>query len=288
MGFKFSKKINFDTFINNYTKESVYLLGLLWADGTVNKKNNMISLECIKEDIDYFYPIFQTTGEYGLYIRERKNRKVQGTIVGTSKELSDFLKENDYTKKSVLSPNKILSKIPDNLKFYFFLGWSDGDGCFYYHDVLKSSQYTMSGSYDQDWNVLEKISEELNIKYTIQRMVTKMNNKYSAFRITGIDDVIKFGNYIYHNRTIGLKRKYEKFNIISNHRNERFLMKILCYSLNNELIREFNSFKEISIWLNKDGNVYSNINGVCTGRQKTAFGFKWKKFKYQLNSKDSC
>ena len=71
MGFKFSKKINFDTFINNYTKESVYLLGLLWADGTVNKKNNMISLECIKEDIDYFYPIFQTTGEYGLYIRER-------------------------------------------------------------------------------------------------------------------------------------------------------------------------------------------------------------------------
>jgi intein-encoded DNA endonuclease-like protein len=90
-------------------------------------------LACVKEDIDYFYSIFKTTGEYNLYYRKRENRREQGLINCSSLELSNFLKSNDYLIKSVASPTKILLNIPEEFQSYFYLGFSDGDGCFYYN-----------------------------------------------------------------------------------------------------------------------------------------------------------
>ena len=283
MGFQFSQKIHYNDFIKNHTPESVYILGLLWADGTINKKTNFFSIECIKDDIDYFYPIFQTTGKYGLYTRNRMGRKVQGTIGGCSLELSNFLKENDYTHKSIMSPDKILFTIPENLKQYFFLGWSDGDGNFYLQENQREKggivQYTMSGSYEQDWNALIKICEKLNVNYRIDKIITKLNHSYSSFRICRSDDIIKFGDYLYKDTKIGLKRKIEYFNRIKKYINDKPSSIIKCFDVNENLINDFNSLCSASLWLNKNRNVSSDINAVCTGRQKTAFGYKWKKLK---------
>jgi hypothetical protein len=276
MGFKFSKKIKYDMFIKNYTPESVYILGLLWADGTVNKKTNGFSLECVKEDTDYFYPLFQTTGEYGLYTRERPGRQIQKTIVGCSLELSRFLKENDYTKKSLVSPDKILLNIPEELKQYFFLGWSDGDGNFYFQEN-KICQYTMSGTYNQNWNALSRICEKLNINYRTDKFITKLNYKYSSFRICKINDVIKFGNYLYKDTKIGLRRKIDYFNRIKKHMNDKPLTMIKCFNLDGDLINEFKSLSFASLWIGKNRNVSGDIYNACIGRQKTAFGFKWEK-----------
>ena len=104
--------INTSLFTNDFTPESVYILGLLWADGYTDKKSNRVSIECVKDDIEYFYPIFQTTGDFKLSERQRPNRRLQGTISKSSLELSTFLKENDYGDKSLSSPNKIISRIP--------------------------------------------------------------------------------------------------------------------------------------------------------------------------------
>ena len=89
MSFKFSKKVNYKLFTENPTRESSYILGLLWADGSIDKKTNSINLECVIDDINEFYPIFETVGQFNLYSRSRENRKTQGTINFSSFELSN-------------------------------------------------------------------------------------------------------------------------------------------------------------------------------------------------------
>ena len=42
----------------------------------------------------------------------------------------------------------------------------------------------------------------------------------------------------------------------------------------NEIIRIFESLSDINIYLNKE--VHANVSAVCSGRRKTAYGYKWK------------
>jgi hypothetical protein len=53
--------------------------------------------------------------------------------------------------------------------------------------------------------------------------------------------------------------------------------KISCYNLMNVLIKEFDSLKSASEWLNKKRNVSSDILEACIGSQKTAFNYIWTK-----------
>jgi len=47
------------------------------------------------------------------------------------------------------------------------------------------------------------------------------------------------------------------------------------YDLNNNKIKDFKSITEACLSLNKPGRI-GDINSVCLGKQKTAFGFVWK------------
>jgi hypothetical protein len=279
MGFISTEKINYDLFIKNYTPESSYILGLLWADGHINKKSNSINIECVKEDIDIFYPIFQKTGNFNLYYRNRLNRKPQGIINCSSLNLSQFLKINDYSNKSQLSPNKILSSIPKELKHYFFRGWVDGDGCFYYNKKLHLMEFIMSGTYNQDWSSLIILCEKLNINYKISQITTKKGHQHSRFLIKKKTDIVIFGNFIYKENTFGLKRKYDKFLPIKENLENEIKKRILCYNKDNQLIKEFNSLSSASLWLDKGRNVSSDINDCIKKRQKTALGYKWEMIK---------
>jgi hypothetical protein len=281
MGFKFSNKINYKLFTENFTKESCYILGLLWADGTVSKKNNSITIECLKEDVESFHPIFKTVGEFNFYTREREGRRPQSTLNCCSLELSTFLKENDYTNKSFVSPTKILKLIPENLQRYFYLGWSDGDGCFYISDDSKTKQYVMSGSYNQDWSMLKSLCDKLNIFYIINKFETKKGHSYSRFLIARNDGILSFGNFIYgDNNDLGLERKFNKFSSIKNYINGKISHKYICYK-NDEKVMEFESLKSASDWLDKGRYVGGTICGSIIGSQKTAYGYRWEKIKNQ-------
>lgn len=281
MSFKFSKKVNYKLFTETPTKESSYILGLLWADGSIVKKTNSINLECVIDDINEFYPIFETVGQFNLYSRSRENRKTQGNINCSSFELSNFLKENDYLSKSKTSPKKILEQIPEELHRYFFLGWSDGDGCFYYSKDFKTKQFVMSGSFEQDWTSLEEICKKLKIYYIINKFETKKGHKYSRFLIARNEGIMSFANFIYvDNGDFGLKRKYEKYKVIKDYINSKKTYTYYCYK-NDEIIKSFNTLKSASDWLNKGRYVGAVISDSISGRTKTAHGYIWKKIKNQ-------
>jgi hypothetical protein len=90
MGFKFSKKINFDIFINNNTKESVYLLGLMWADGTINKKRIYFLLNVLKKILIIFILFFKRQVNMVYTLEKEKIEKFKELLLGHLKSYPIF------------------------------------------------------------------------------------------------------------------------------------------------------------------------------------------------------
>jgi hypothetical protein len=205
-------------FLNVSKPEAAYMLGLLWADGFLgSEKDCRISLEIVKADMQGILPIIIATGKWNLGERQRKNWQPQMRASINSRPLYEFLIKMDYKSKSE-SPTKILNHIPESLRCYFFLGWSDGDGCFYINLKNYNYQFAVSSSYDQDWSALTTLLESLDIKYTIQKRQNRNKtsgklNSYSVVRVTSKREIRKLGAYLYRD-LIGFNRKFEKLKLI--------------------------------------------------------------------------
>lgn len=210
--------VNPDQFLTINSPEIAYILGFVWADGYLY--DNSVKVECITKDLSLIKDTFKSTGNWFVNYRNRENRQPQMCIGTHNKIIYDFLTAHDYISKSEKSADKILSKIPEHLQYYWFRGLVDGDGCFYINNKLNLYQFSIASSYNQDWTYVEHIFQELNIKYAIKRRKQLQHGKLngsSVIRITNQGDIIKFGNYIYKNYNldkIGLPRKYNKFKLI--------------------------------------------------------------------------
>lgn len=215
--------VNERLFINDINPITAYLLGLLWADGYLKSKKRFItdayniSLSLQEKDGKYIKPFIETTGIWSFYIRPEKkhkdgwNKHKQYYWCCTNTILGRFLEDNDYKIKSGASPDKILSKISDELKHYFFLGYLDGDGCIF--SKGKKIIISFCSVYDQDWTFLESLCKNLECKYSIRRVIRKnKNSKYSDFSIKGSKNCFKFSRFLYKiNNNIGFPRKKERF-----------------------------------------------------------------------------
>lgn len=205
------------------SKEKAYVLGFLWGDGYLNcpKKYNCCYavLEIQKEDFDNIISYFKCFGEWKITYRNRKetdcNRKIQGSAVLCDSSFGLFLKNNNYKNKSQVSPNSVLSIIPDEFKKWWWRGYVDADGCFYINKTNSLHQFSLAGSYEQDWSEVDKLFKGLNIKFNVIKQI-RNNHKHSIVRISNRCDIIKLGKYIYSDiyDEIGLNRKYNKYNDI--------------------------------------------------------------------------
>ena len=199
---------------------SVYLLGLLWADGWVYESiggNLCLGLECLSEDMKTFKPYFDTTGRWNYY--NMKYNPLRPTVQGrdhislhNKKDIAFFV-DNDYKVKSLVSPKKVLALIPNELKVYFFRGWVDGDGCFYYGEKLKCRQFVLSGPLEQDWSSFTTLLNTLNIEHRVARINGK-KVKHSRVLVTGYAKIKRLGEFLYEGweqNKIGLRRKHDKY-----------------------------------------------------------------------------
>ncbi len=217
--------INPNHFYNIKDKEVVYLLGLMWADGFMyqspTKHVSNLGFTMVKEDIEMIKPYIDIIGKWNYHERKQTNPKWKPSmnVITNNKRIFDFLVEHDYDKKSHVSADKILSKIPNNLKHYFFLGLIDGDGCFYHYVPENGStlrQFALASTYEQDWSYFETLCTELDIKYKVKRNKGEKSSS-SYVRITNKGGIKKLGDYLYQNikeDNIGLIRKYEKLKLI--------------------------------------------------------------------------
>lgn len=250
---KSSFDINLEQFTSPNTPEVCYILGLIWADGYI-QKTGAIKVALIKDDMEEVYHIFLKTGKWNMSYRERENRKVQMQVYKNHTSLRDFLYKNGYQSKSNGSADKILSIIPENLKHYWFRGLVDGDGCFYTNKNQKC--VSISSSYGQDWTYMERLSKGLNINYHIHRRHGKTGSN-SSFYISDLNSIIKFSEFIYNdyvNDKIGFSRKYKKWLDIKN--------KLWVGLERDKKIMEFIEIKtnEVVSMNRKDFLIYSKLN----------------------------
>jgi hypothetical protein len=203
-----------------WTKEFVYYLGYLWADGNI--KRTGIRLEIVESDMKEIIDDILKINfiNFNLYLRKRNKEKwkPQATIYFCSCELYDTFFSIYFNNKSESSPSNLLKIIPFNLKRYFFNGLIDGDGNFYISKSLKKYNFSVSSTYDQDWSYIIVLFKELDIKkYEISKRI-QGKNKSSLIRIANYNDINKIYEYLYPNGfEIGLTRKFNKcLDIITN------------------------------------------------------------------------
>ncbi len=201
-------------FKNIQTPEAAYILGLLWADGSIGNDGKIV-IGMVSEDLDSLIDIFLKTGNWKVrnYIPKQNNKKPVTIISCANVEFSRYLEKYDYIAKTNASADKILSIIPNNLRRYWFRGLIDGDGCF------SKSAFSCYSSYNQDWKYFISLCESLGVKYSIDKRnrISKENGRIhqsSNIRISNKNDILKLGNYIYSDYLIdgiGLSRKYNKY-----------------------------------------------------------------------------
>lgn len=224
------KRTNFQTpenFINIKTPEAAYILGLIWADGSINitkrkfRDSYRITLTNREVDAVYYTPIFKKTGNWNC-CRKLTDYSPILCFDATNEILVKFLIENDYKSKSWESADKILSKIPEHLKHYWFRGLVDGDGTIVnWKKRYTTTHFSICSGHKQDWTYMKELCNRLNINYKIYKTQNE-KGRASYFRMCGRENIINICNYIYQNYEndkIGLPRKYLKFKEIENEEN---------------------------------------------------------------------
>lgn len=209
-----SLNVNPEQFIHPSTPEVVYLLGFLWADGFLGAHYS-INIEIVSEDAQMIESLFDSTGKWNKFYRNRKNWKPQTKFTCSSKLLYSFLIENGFNDRTQ-SPDKLLSIIPEKLKHYWYRGFFDGDGCFYINTKQYLRQMSVSGNFNQDWSFMISLMSNLGINtYRVKQnsRITKTGkiNSSSQVRCVNKHDITIFGNYIYSGKQFGLIRKQEKY-----------------------------------------------------------------------------
>jgi len=218
---KNKKRVNFKLFETEFTKESAYILGILWADGHIREKSRLTSINCVESDINDILPVFLETGDWIISGKIKKMHKDK--VVKTQKKLStttwglfDILKRHGYLEKSHSAPNGIICEIPHELRKYWFRGFLDGDGC-----IKLGRKYgvevVFTGPYNQDWSFMKLLCFELGVDFSIDNRLVKKGG-YSHFRINKKQHVKIICDYIYSDfDNIGFTRKYKKYNDVINY-----------------------------------------------------------------------
>lgn len=241
--------------------ETAYVLGYLWADGSVfeSKGQYYTRLFIQNGDGEIIKPFIKKFSYHKKWVWYRyhypsatrnNNPKIQFAIY--NKDLSKFLIEKlGYGNKSLYSPDKALAFIPSKYHKDFWRGLFDGDG------HIGSRGATITSNYDQDWSALISLFSRLDIKRyrIIKKICKKHGHKSSVIDITNASDITKLGDFLYEkNCNICLPRKQIKF-----------------ATLKQKMLSWNKSSKHVGVSYNKANKKWKA--DICKNKQKYFLGY---------------
>ncbi len=210
---KYLHSIFWENLNNVCIPEMAYVLGLLWADGTVSKYKVCINL--VSNDMNCIENLFIKTGNWSKHFFKSKthpNWQEQTVLTINNSKICDFLIKHDYSEKSFVTPTKILSIIPKHLHNFFWRGYFDGDGSIHLNKKASGAVLCFAGTFSQDWSETTALMRQLNINsFKIRHTVSKRKHKSSTFNLSSVGEINKLSNYLYPNLffdNIGLNRKF--------------------------------------------------------------------------------
>lgn len=199
-------EIKKDFFENIDTEEKAYLLGFLYANGTIHSTRGVSSLVLKNDD-------YKILLKFSELIYGNKNHVIINDysrfVIYSKKIKSDLIKHGCTPKKSFTLK---IPELQDHLMNHFLRGVFDGDGCYYLGD--KKISISLIGSKIFITQIRDYLMDKLNIVGSLSssKGSDKIYNIYYSKRI----DLFKLIKYIYNDATIFLERKYKKSQDILN------------------------------------------------------------------------
>lgn len=225
---RIGKKIIYTDINSSFFKEinseaSAYFLGLLYADGNVQTKNNAYSVTIkLKSNDQYIIEKFRDIMSPSSPIKITRDKRSLNTYSYfriNQKEICDQLIALGCV------PNKSLiltfpTQIPTNMIRHFLRGYSDGDGTIYKNKLQKTK--TSKPYINTIWKIVSTkqfckqtakiLKEELEINCSQSLTLPKTNNQITTTLLVGGNvQVGKVLDWLYRDATIYLLRKYERF-----------------------------------------------------------------------------
>ena len=202
------------------TEEKAYILGLLYADGYNQTERNSVSLglkEDDKEILEKMTELIQPTKPLLCLnlsnARKRvgfENAQNQYRLVIANKHISERLVELGCGKAkthNLIFPTE--EQVPSHLIRHFIRGYFDGDGSV---SGDKQKQISFVGTVNFLKPLQQILMEELGFSETkLDRRHKERDNEIRSLRYCGINQCIKFRDWLYEDVTIFLKRKKDIF-----------------------------------------------------------------------------
>jgi len=199
-----------ENFFNKINSEGkAYLLGLIFADGSVSSKKSYINLTLNDEKLLKICKKLLKTDRH-LY---SYNNKSYSLIIGNKKLHQTLIKLGVLQRKSWKELS--LPSIPKNLMCHFLRGVHDGDGSFFL-DKREGGKYCYlvssfcCGSYRFLTEIKNYTESKLNVTFQKVRFDDKGNATGSyQLRLSRKKDIKKFTDYLYKNANYYMDRKYD-------------------------------------------------------------------------------
>lgn len=207
---------NFFNTIN--TEEKAYILGLLFADGSLRYNGFELTLmETDKEILEKISNIL-----YGkIVLNYKKSRmycnnpkyicKPQYRLI-----VSSNIMKNDLIKHGCVQAKTFKIRLPklcDNMYRHFIRGYFDGDGCF---SISKKRQNVAKVSITSNKHFCDELVEYIKRILNINIKSKIRYNEIGDSIITNKNDIVIFMNWLYDNSTIYLARKSNKYQTFLN------------------------------------------------------------------------
>jgi intein/homing endonuclease len=186
-----------EDYFKNWSNNMAYILGFFVADGLIDGKNQLISfsqkdreiLEKIKAELGSNQPLTQNkrTGVFMLNISSKIMKMDLMEIHGIMPNKSKVVK---------------FPHVPKEYLSHFIRGYFDGDGCIY-----KDRHFIniVGGSLDFMESLVEIFSNQ-----GLGPILKSFGKHYRVY-ISGFHNIKNFANWIYHEKEIYLRRKFERF-----------------------------------------------------------------------------
>jgi hypothetical protein len=209
MGRPRTYSINENYFENIDSNDKSYILGFIYADGSIYK--NYLSIKLSKKDIEIL-EFIKSELNYGGNIRnyEINNREYVDLTVSSKKIVSDLIKLGVIKNKTYLS--KELPLYNKKYEAAFLRGLFDGDGSIYSNNNRGYDEYTIC--FSSNISVLNQIKTILNnYEISSSNIRHRHNNDESCMlEIRGNINIEKIYNLFYNTNEFYVKRKRERFN----------------------------------------------------------------------------
>lgn len=207
------RKYNID---DNYfevidTPNKAYALGMIFADGTISKNGNYITISLQERDKSILEAL---NNEYGgnrhltfiNYNSKNSNWQNQYSFSVCSKKMKD-----DLIKHGAI-PNKSLAlefpkDVPNDLIKHFIRGYFDGDG----YISKKEDRCELISTEDFCKKLSLIVKEKLNINSSIMYCHNQKDKPTRSFQIAGKHQVKNFLDWIYGDAELFMERKYDLY-----------------------------------------------------------------------------